>query len=109
MCAAAAATYGTTTDRRIGPTNLVGAYFSPTTLAFGVLTVRIENPMVRAVVSDSPPPEPGSPDDPNLVPPVRQSQNNGSEMALKCFKITQKMFQSDFFLCWPHDNMSFFP
>ena len=55
--------------------------FSPTRLAFGVLTVRIENRIVFPGVGGSPPPEPGYPDDPNLVPPMKKSQNNDPEMA----------------------------
>ena len=54
--------------------------FSPTRRAFGVLTVRIENRIVCHGVGGSPPHEPGSPDDPNLVPPIKQLQNNDPEM-----------------------------
>ena len=44
--------------------------FSPTRLAFGVLTVRIENRMVLTGFSGSPHGDPGSPDGPHLVPPI---------------------------------------
>ena len=56
-------------------------FFSPTRLAFGVLTVQIENRTVYLGVSGSPPHEPGSPDDPNLVPPMKKSQNNDPQIA----------------------------
>ena len=51
---------------------LVG--FSPTRLAFGVLTVLIENRIVFCGGGGSPRTEPGSPDDPNLVPPMKNPQ-----------------------------------
>ena len=57
--------------------------FFPTRRAFGVLSFRIENRIVFVVVSGFPPLGPGSPDDPNLVPPVKQSQNNDLELAPK--------------------------
>ena len=60
--------------------------FSPTRLAFGVLTVRIENRIVSHGVGGSPPHEPGSPDDPNLVPPMKKSQKNDPEIAPKSFQ-----------------------
>ena len=43
--------------------------FSPTRLAFGVLTYLTENRIVCLGGGGSPHAEPGSPDDPNLVPP----------------------------------------
>ena len=51
--------------------------------------------MVFAVVGGSLPHEPGFPDDPNLVPPVKQSQNNDPEMAPKLSQMIPKISQSD--------------
>ena len=60
-----------------------GLRFSQTRPACGVLTDRIENRIVSHGVGGSPPPEPGSPDDRNLVPPTNKSQNYDPEMAPK--------------------------
>ena len=50
-------------------------FFSPTRLAFWVLTIRIENRIVFPRGGGSPPPGPYPPDDQNLVPPMKKSEN----------------------------------
>ena len=66
--------------------------FSPTRLAFGVLTVLIENGIVSYGGGGSPRTEPGSPDDPNLVPPMKNDKKNDPEIAPKSSQNEPKMF-----------------
>ena len=61
-------------------------------LAFGVLTVPIENRIAFVEVGGSPPHELGSPDDPNLVTRIKQSQNKDPEIVPKLSQKYLKMW-----------------
>ena len=65
---------------------------SPTRLAFGVLTYLIDNRIVFCGGGGSPHAEPGSPDDPNLVPQMKTPKKNDPEIASKSSQNDPKMF-----------------